>query len=182
MESLVSSGHRTTAVKEKYLKREKLSHLLVAGCFFLCVGSPPALSLTHLQKPDLPSHQKASSDPENKTVKKRHCIQCNLTQIRFHITSLWKQFTHLWLARPTRRWQISIWVLSTVRPPPGWRLVRIRALSCFCVPPWRRLIGVWSFSLHWLFPQRWLVGVWIVPVSPLCQWWPMRIRWTFFTW
>lgn len=73
-------------------------------------------------------------------------------------------FAHLWLAGPTR-----------------WRQIFIRVLSTSWPPPWRRLVGVWSSSLLGLFPWRRLVKVWIVPVlSPLCQRWPLRIRWTTF--
>lgn len=55
--------------RKSILKEKSWANLLMAGCFFLCVGSPPSLSLKLLRKPDLPSHQRASLDPEKKTVK-----------------------------------------------------------------------------------------------------------------
>lgn len=144
-------------VKEKHLKREKLSQPS-SGWFPLSLrrfSSFSFLKTSTETRPDFPPE--SILWPWKKKVKIvwiwsiGHRMHIYLRQIRLillsEIWNPWTQFAHLWLARPTRRWQIFIWVLSTVWPPPGWRLVRFRASSCFWLLPWRRLVGVRSFSL-----------------------------------
>lgn len=172
----------------KILKREKLSQ---PSSGWLCLSLRLFSSFSFLKistetRPAFPPESILGPCKEYN----QNCISLTdwtiNTQIRFHITlwtSPWTQFSHLWLARSTRRWQVFIWVLSTARPPPGWWLVGIRASSCFWALPWRRLVWVWSFSLLWSFSWRWLVRVWVMPaLSPFSLCWQMRIMWMVFTW
>lgn len=156
-------------------------NLQVADCVFLCVCSLLSLSLKCPQKPGLPFHQIASFGPGYKK-KKKTIEKYNNIWVKSDLTLIFvpTQSAYLWLAWPTRWWQISIRVPSTRWLPPGWRLVR--APFSFWGPPWGRLVRVWGVSLQGPFPRGRRIRVWIMSILTLLSHrWPMRIRWAFFT-
>lgn len=119
----------------------------MAGCFCLCVGSPPSLPLKHLRKPDLPSHQRASSGPEKKAI-----------------TMAWVWWGVAYKQQSAAN-QITLWILfellfeHNLLTWPGLRGGDRSSSESF--PPRGRLLGGdWSESEPRLVFERILGGDW----------------------